>query len=101
MGVIGAGPGGREVDVGVGMAAPAGRQQVLLDHRTVRVVGGANVVDSVAVDADGLVGFLVGGDLLEQQDGRAVKVGDEGVQDIGAQTVLRHQLGIGVTCSAD
>ena len=72
-------------------------EKILLNYGALGVIDLSHIVDAVAIDADGLVGLLVGMDLREDIDRRAMEVGDIGIEHVRTYPVSLHQFFIGMT----
>jgi len=100
-GVIVTHPRRREISRRVGMALLAGLEQIFLDDTRPWIFHASNVVDAVTVVADRFVRRRVRRLLLEQLDGRTVKIGDIRVQHISREVVLFHLGFVGVAGRAN
>ena len=84
-------PGGGEVGSGIGMAALTFDEQVFLHGNTsIRIIYSRNIVQAVAVGADWLICRLSWEFFFKEFYGRAVEIGNVGVEHICGDTIFRH-----------
>lgn len=93
-------PGRWEIGGGVGVTLLASLEQVFFDDSRLGVLGCANVVNAVAIIANGFVGGLPWRFFDEEFDRCAVKVGDVRVEHVRRNIVSLHFGFVGVTLGA-